>query len=104
MDPVRENKHVVKVDESGITSAEPRSSFWVRVRLAISGAALAVLAWKTYAELFPNVIPYIGNALTMLAAAVIGGWAGIGRARRLIWYFAVSAFGLVLIIAFSPWM
>ncbi len=74
------------------------------IRLAVSGAALAVLAWLVYVDLFQGVIPYIGKSLTMWAAAVGGAWAGVGRARKWLWWVAIAAVILVVFIGFTPFV
>ena len=75
-----------------------------RFRLGVTGAALGVLAWIVYSDVLAGVIPYISKAYTMGLCALIGAWAGIGRARKALWVFAVGAVVLVVFVGFTPFV
>src|SRR5687767_8779625 len=98
------NEPLDSPESESVGRARLQESRGSKLQLAITGGALAVLSRLVYAELLPGVVPYIGRWQTMMFAAILGAWAGVGRGRKVVWWFAIVAVALVLFIGFTPFV
>ena len=73
-----------------------------KLGLFVTGAVLGILALFIYSDLLRDVVPYIGKGATMAAIGIAAGWAGMGRARKLVWGFSAGAVLFALLVSYSP--